>query len=133
MLVGLGNTNFDAERFEEAGRWYEAALRQQPDNVNLRTDLGLAFFFREPRDIERAVREFRASLTRDPNHVQTLQNLTVALITKGDAEAARATLSKLESVSPQNPALPRLRADLEKLSGLAQGPTEKSAAVTGGK
>jgi len=133
VLVGLGNTNFDAERFEEAGRWYEAALRQQPDNVNLRTDLGLAFFFREPRDIERAVREFRASLTRDPNHVQTLQNLTVALITKGDAEAARATLSKLESVSPQNPALPRLRADLEKLSGLAQGPTEKSAAVTGGK
>ena len=114
VLVGLGNTNFDAERFGEAERWYSAALVKRPDDVNLRTDLGLTFFFREPRDIERAVKEFRASLTRDPNHIQTLQNLTVALITKGDAEAARATLAKLESVSPQNPALPRLRADLEK-------------------
>jgi tetratricopeptide (TPR) repeat protein len=115
VLVGLGNTNFDAERFEEAEAWYTAALAKQPDNVNVRTDLGLTFFFREPRDIERAVREFRASLERDPAHVQTLQNLTVALTAKGDAHAARATLATLESVNPQNPALQRLRADLEKL------------------
>jgi len=115
VLAGLGNTNFDAERFEEAGRWYADALRLRPDDVNLRTDLGLTFFFREPRDIERAVKEFRASLARDPRHVQTLQNLTVALITKGDAEAARATLAKLEEVNPQSPALPRLRSDLAKL------------------
>lgn len=129
VLAGLGNTNFDAGRFEEAGRWYEAALRQRPDDVDLRTDLGLTFFFREPRDIERAIKEFRSSLSRDPRHVQTLQNLTVALITKGDAEAARATLAKLEEVTPQNPSLPRLRADLEKLGT----PGEESAAATNKK
>jgi cytochrome c-type biogenesis protein CcmH/NrfG len=107
VLTGLGNANFDAERFEDAEKWYTAALKQKPDDVNLRTDLGLTFFFSEPRDIERAVREFRASLERDPKHVPTLQNLVVALTAKGDAEAARATL---EAVSPQNPALARLRA-----------------------
>ena len=121
-LVGLGNTNFDAGKFEEAEKWYAAALRRQPDNVNVRTDLGLTFFFREPKDVERAVKEYRASLERDPDHVPTLQNLTVALTAKGDTEAARATLAKLESLSPQNPALQRLRADLEK-----------PAASTGGK
>ena len=114
VLVGLGNTNFDAEKFVEAEEWYVAALKLQPDNVNVRTDLGLTFYFREPRDVERAVKEFRASLERDPRHIQTLQNLTVALTTKGDSAAAREALSKLEAVSPQNPALPRLRADIEK-------------------
>lgn len=129
VLVGLGNTNFDAEKFAEAEKWYDAALRQQPDNVNVRTDLGLTFLFREPQDVERAVKEFRASLERDPGHAPTLQNLTVALTRKGDAEAARATLKKLESVSPQNPALTRLRADIEKLSG----PQENSAVREGGE
>ena len=120
VLTALGNTNFDAERFEEAEKWYTAALGQRPDDVNLRTDLGLTFFFREPRDIERAVREFRASLERDPRHIPTLQNLVVALTAKGDAEAARTTLAKLEAVSPQNPALPRLRAGLDKPDAKAQ-------------
>jgi tetratricopeptide (TPR) repeat protein len=127
VLVGLGNTNFDAERFEEAGRWYAAALERQPDDVNVRTDLGLTYFFREPRDTERAVKEFRASLERDPSHVPTLQNLTVALNAAGDREAARATLAKLESVSPQNPALPRLRAELEKTNAAVQNPAKTSA------
>lgn len=130
-LVGLGNANFDDEKFTEAERWYVAALKQQPDNVNVRTDLGLTFYFREPRDVERAVKEFRASLERDPNHVQTLQNLTVVLTTKGDAGGARATLSKLESVHPQNAALSRLRADLEKLGSSVQTPARTSAADAG--
>lgn len=131
VRVGLANANFDAERFEEAGRWYAAALEQQPDNVNVRTDLGLTFFFREPRDVGRAVKEFRASLERDPAHVPTLQNLTVALNAAGDREAARATISKLESVSPQNAALPRLRAELEKTDAAVRTPA-KTPAEKGG-
>ncbi|MFL6256520.1 MAG: tetratricopeptide repeat protein [Pyrinomonadaceae bacterium] len=126
VILGLGNANFDAERFEDAGRWYGAALKRQPDNVNVRTDLGLTFFFREPRDIERAVKEFRASLERDPAHVPTLQNLTIALNAAGDREGARATLAKLEKVSPQNAALPRLRAELEKTDAAVQTPAKTS-------
>lgn len=131
VLVGLGNANFDAEKFAEAEKWYTAALRQQPRNVNVHTDLGLTYFFREPRDIERAVKEFRASLELDPNHVQTLQNLTVALTTKGDRTGARETLSKLESINPQNAALPRLRADLENSDGGISSPVETSGADKG--
>ena len=40
--VQLGNLYFDAERYDEATRWYEAALTVEPKNVNASTDLGIA-------------------------------------------------------------------------------------------
>jgi tetratricopeptide (TPR) repeat protein len=114
-IVQLGNVNFDANRFEEAEKWYTAALQKKPDDVNVRTDLGLTFLLREPANIDRAITEFRASLQRDPKHIQTLQNLTVALTRKGDATEARTVLAKLEGVSPGNPAITSLRGDIDKL------------------
>jgi tetratricopeptide (TPR) repeat protein len=113
-LVQLGNVNFDANRFPEAEKWYALALQQKPDDVNVRTDLGLTFLLRQPAVLDRAITEFRASLERDPKHLQTLQNLTVALTRKGDATQARSVLAKLEEVSPGNPAITNLRAELEK-------------------
>lgn len=114
-IVQLGNVNFDANHFEEAEKWYTAALQKKPDDVNVRTDLGLTFLLREPANLDRAITEFRASLERDPAHLQTLQNLTVALTRKGNATEARTVLAKLEEVSPGNPAITSLRADVDKL------------------
>lgn len=114
-IVILGNVNFDAGRFEEAEKWYTQALKIKPDNANVRTDLGLTFFFRTPPDIERAIKEYKTSLEIDPNHVQTLQNLTVAYTKKGDAAQAQATLEKLEKVAPTNQAIAKLRSDIEAL------------------
>jgi tetratricopeptide (TPR) repeat protein len=123
-IVQLGNTNYDAGRYEEAEKWYTAALQKKADDVNVRTDLGLTFLLREPADLDRAVKEFRASLERDPKHMQTLQNLTVAFTRKGDAVQARAVLAKLESVSPGNTALASLRADVEKLESQSTAKAE---------
>ncbi|PYS45973.1 MAG: hypothetical protein DMF68_20630 [Acidobacteria bacterium] len=114
-IVQLGNVNFDANRFEEAEKWYTSALKTKPDDVNVRTDLGLTFLLREPANLDRAITEFRSSLERDPKHLQTLQNLTVAWTRKGDAAQARSVLAKLEEVSPGNPAITSLRADVDKL------------------
>jgi tetratricopeptide (TPR) repeat protein len=115
-IVQLGNAYFDAEKYKEAEQWYTAALIKNADDINVRTDLGLTFLFREPPDVDRAIKEFRKSLERDPRHEQTLQNLVVALTRKGDAKEARATLAKLEEINPANPALPKLRSDLEQLN-----------------
>lgn len=114
VTVQLGNANFDANKYEEAEKWYTTALSKRPDDVNVRTDLGLTFVFREPPDYDRAILEFKRSLEKDPAHIQTLQNLTVAYSKKGDTEGAKATLAKLESVDPGNDAIPKLR---ESLSG----------------
>ena len=112
-VVALGNTNFDAARYEIAEKWYTSALVKQPKDVNVRTDLGLTYMFREPADMDRAIKEFRRSLEVDPNHEQTLQNLVVALTKKGSLAEAEAMLSKLTQVNPENTSLTKLRGDID--------------------
>ena len=41
IRVDLGNLYFDAERFDMAISWYEAALKINPKDVNASTDLGV--------------------------------------------------------------------------------------------
>jgi tetratricopeptide (TPR) repeat protein len=124
-VVALGNVNYDTGNYLAAEKWYTAALAKKPDDINVRTDLGLTFLLRTPPDTERALTEFRRSLEIDPRHEPTLQNMVVALTRKGDVAEARATLAKLESLNPNNPALTQLR------TGLDTGGAEKTPA--GGK
>ncbi len=116
VMVHLGNANFDASKYDEAQKWYTAALAKKPDDVNVRTDLGLTYVFREPVDYDKAIAEFNKVLEIDPDHIQTLQNLTVAYTKKGDAPKAGATLAKLETADPKNVAITRLRTDIEALA-----------------
>lgn len=91
--------------FVQAERWYLAALAKDPKNIDVRTDLGLSFFLREPRDIDRAIKEYKTSLGIDPNHAITLQNLVLAYGEKGDKESQRAAIEKLKVVDPNNPVI----------------------------
>lgn len=115
-ITSLGNTYFDAGYYESAEKWYSTALGKKPGDVNVRTDLGLTFLFRQPPDMERAIKEFRTSLQRDPNHEQTLTYLTLALTETGKAKEAQSTLATLERVSPNNAALPKLRQRIEAMA-----------------
>lgn len=115
VIVHLGNANFDGNHYDEAEKWYLAALAKKPDDVNVRTDLGLTFVFREPPNYDRAIQEFSKSLDTDPNHIQTLQNLTVAYTKKGDDTKAKATLAKLQSVDAGNTAVAKLKEDIQTL------------------
>jgi len=114
-VVHLGNASFDSDKYDDAEKYYTAALSKKPDDVSVRTDLGLVFMFREPPNYDRAIQEFKRSLEFDPAHPQTLQNLTVAYTKKGDAANASATLAKLESADKTNPAIAKLRTDIDAL------------------
>jgi len=111
ILVKLGDTYFDLQRYEEAAKWYEQALRVKADPT-VRMDLGLSYYLRSPRDLDRAIENFRAALKTDPRHEKTLQNLTRALIEKGEKAEAAASLKRLEEVNPNNPAVADLRSRL---------------------
>ena len=108
-VVGLGNLSYDREDFEAAQKWNEQALAKKPDDVNVRTDLGLTFFRREPRDINRAIKEYKTSLSFNPNHELTLQNLAVAYAENKDQKGLEETLAKLEKVNPQNQIIKKLK------------------------
>ena len=114
-IVNLGNSYFDANNYTEAEKWYSVALAKKADDVNVRTDLGLTYIFREPPNYERAIQEFTRSLEKDPNHPQTLQNMTVAYTKKGDAAKAKETLARLEGVDSTNAAIPKLREEIQKI------------------
>ena len=83
-MIKAGNAHFDAENYEEAEKWYVRALAKEPKNINVRTDLGLTFFLRTPRDLDRAIKEYKASLAITPDHEITLQNLALAYKESGD-------------------------------------------------
>lgn len=115
VLVHLANAFFDSGKYEEAEKWYVAALAKKDDDVNARTDLGLTFIFREKPNYDRAIQEFQKSLAVDPTHRQTLQNLTVAYTKKGDSANANQTLAKLEGLDPTNNSISKLREDIKKI------------------
>lgn len=108
-VVSLGNAYFDIEKFEDAGEFYLKALEQKPDDVSVRTDLGVSFVERENPDLDRAIQEFEKSLEVDPKHVPTLYNLGIAFYKKQNVQKAREVLKKLESVNPQSELTSRLK------------------------
>jgi tetratricopeptide (TPR) repeat protein len=118
LAVALGNVLFDIgqatdpSRFAEARVYYSKALEMKADDANVRTDLGLTYYFGQPSDPQRAIAEYRKSLIIDPRHEPTLQNLAAALMAVGKTEEARKTIDQLSALNPSNPALSDLRAQM---------------------
>jgi tetratricopeptide (TPR) repeat protein len=115
VIVQLGNVNFDiglqhleqqhqedsTKHLVQAARWYERALEKKPDDVNVRTDYGLTYYYRRPQDLSQAIAQYRRSLQVNPTHPQTLSNLTIALAEQGNFEEANRTLAQLEQAAAQ--------------------------------
>jgi tetratricopeptide (TPR) repeat protein len=110
----IGRNGGDAAPLADAREFYEAALGSKPDDVIVRTSLGLTYFYGKPSDARRAIREYRQALKADPKQEITLQSLATALIETGDYAEAEGRLGELEKVNPSNPELARLRAQLEQ-------------------
>src|SRR5438093_11483835 len=71
----LGNLYFDAERYDDAIKWYADALKLSPNDVNVSTDLGVCYYYINKPD--EALAQFAASLKLDPKHAKTLLNLGI--------------------------------------------------------
>ena len=112
LLTTLGNINFDLKRYAEAGKWYQSALKVNPGDATVWMDLGSSYYLREPRDLDKAINAYRSALEADPRHEKSLQNLTRALIDKGDKAAARDSLKQLEQVNPNNQSITQLRTEM---------------------
>ena len=122
--VELGNLYFDAERFPEAARWYEEALRLDPRNVNASTDLGITYYYM--RQTDRALAQFDRSLTIDPRHSKTLMNIgIVRAFGKEDLAGATEAWEKLIEVAPDSEEARRAR---QAIQALRNHPQEGGAA-----
>lgn len=102
VRVQLGNLYFDAERYADAIRWYEASLRIDPGNPDASTDLGVAYYYTNQPD--RALQQFDHSLSIDPKHTKTMLNMgIVRAFGKQDLAGAVKAWEELIALAPDSP------------------------------
>ena len=101
VRVELANVYFNAERFELATPWYEAALKLNPKDVNASTDLGVCYYYTQQDD--RALAQFDHSLSIDSKHVKTLFNQgIVRAFGKQDLQGATESWQRVMAIAPDS-------------------------------
>ena len=99
--VQLGNMYFDAERYQDAIQWYEAALKLNPNDADVSTDLGVCFYYTNQAD--RAVLQMEESLRISPRHLKTMLNLgIVKAFGKQDLAGAAAMWEEVIRLAPDS-------------------------------
>lgn len=121
VTVALGNLNFDLgffkneyQRFEQARKYYESALAQKPEDVEVRTEIGMTYLLQNPSDAKKAISELQKSLEKDPKHEKSLYFLTQAFLQEGNDAEAEKTLGKLKEINPETPSLEEVRNQLKQ-------------------
>jgi cytochrome c-type biogenesis protein CcmH/NrfG len=117
VRVELGNLYMDAERWDEAIRWYREALAVNPALVETRTDVG-ACLVSSGRPAE-GLAEFEGVLAGDPGHRNALYNKGIALLQMGRAKDAAAAWEELLKRHPDDPQLQGLRGRIEQIRATA--------------
>jgi len=125
--VALGNLYFDAERYSDAVTWYQEALKINPRNPDVSTDLGVSYYYMNQPD--RALQQFEESLKADPAHAKTMLNQGIVLaFGKQDLKGAVASWEKLIQVAPTSAeadaarkALQGIRAAHPEIGGKSSG------------
>lgn len=118
--VQLGNLYFDADRYDEAVQWYEAALAVDPKNVNASTDLGIAYYYSNRPDL--ALAQFDRSLALDPKHSKTLLNVgIVRAFAKQDLDGAAKAWERVLEVAPDSPEAVKAKQALDGLRSAHPG------------
>jgi tetratricopeptide (TPR) repeat protein len=128
VRIELGNLYFDAERYTDAIRWYEQALKIDPKNVNASTDLGVAYYYTNQAD--RALQQFDHSLSVDPRHTKTLLNAgIVRAFGKQDLEGAAKAWEQVIALAPDTP---EGRAARQALDGMRSAHPEVGGGAAAG-
>ncbi len=125
--VQLGNLYFDAERYDDAIRWYTEALKLAPKDVDVSTDLGVSYYYANQPD--KALAQFDQSLKLDPTHAKTILNVgVVKAFAKQDLSGAQQAWEQAVKLSPNSPEGQRAKQLLDSLrsahpaTGSAQKP-----------
>src|SRR6185436_9356221 len=123
--VQLGNMFFDAEQYNDSIQWYEEAVKLTPQDVNVSTDLGVAYYSTNKPD--RALAQFDKSLAIDSKHIKTLLNVgIVRAFGKQDFAGAAKAWEQVAALAPESP---EGQAAKKGLEGLKSAHPE----VSGGK
>src|SRR5438094_6832123 len=98
----LANLYFDAERYDEAIKWYEEATKLAPNDPNVSTDLGVCYYY--TNQFDKALQQFEHSLQLNPKHTKTLLNVgIVKAFGKQDLDGAAQAWQQVIQTAPDSP------------------------------
>jgi tetratricopeptide (TPR) repeat protein len=118
--VQLANTYFDAERYPDAIKWYEQALKLSPNDADASTDLGVSYYYTNRADD--ALKQFEKSLQINPRHTKTLLNQGIVLaFGKQDLPGAEAAWRKVVEIAPDSPEAQAAKRGLDGIAAAQQG------------
>ncbi len=91
--------------FEAGAGYYERALRQDPANSDVRTDLGTLYYYQgqlrdDPTLIDRAIQEWQLALSYEPDKPEALYNLGIGFLERGEVSQAVAMWQRVIEVAP---------------------------------
>jgi tetratricopeptide (TPR) repeat protein len=99
LLTSVGNLYYDAKQYLVAVDYYERALKVNPSDVSVRTDMGTGYWYLGNAD--KAIEEFNQALSYAPDNPNTLFNRgMVKWQGKKDATGALADWEKLLVANP---------------------------------
>jgi cytochrome c-type biogenesis protein CcmH/NrfG len=74
-IVKVANLYYDGQQYPDAVKFYERAVKIQPQNADVITDLGTSFWY--TGDADKAIDEFQTALKYQPGRASTLFNLGI--------------------------------------------------------
>jgi len=117
-IISLGNKYFDAHRYRKAIDMYSTALKIDPGNADVRTDM--AVMYRGLKEYDTAVKELREAAARNPGHVNSRYNLGIILLhDKKDVPGAIAAWEDCLKAGATGEQAETIRRQLKELKGLS--------------
>lgn len=124
--IELANLYFDAERYDDAITWYQAAIALDPNDVDVNTDLGVCYYYTNQPD--KALAQFERSLKIDPKHAKTLLNVgIVRAFGKQDLDGASQAWQQVLKIAPGSPEGQAAKRALDSLQSAHPGPGKPGA------
>jgi cytochrome c-type biogenesis protein CcmH/NrfG len=118
-LVELGNLYFDSDQPREAVEVYGKYLAVNPDNADVRTDMGI--MYRKLGDSDRAIQEFKKAAQTDPRHVNSRYNIGVVLLhDKQDIKGAIKAWEDYLKVDSTSERAERVKTQMERMKTMVK-------------
>jgi tetratricopeptide (TPR) repeat protein len=117
-LRGIGNLNYDRQKYDEAIAAYEHYLKHKPDDPDVQTDLGTMYLYTGNPD--QAIKRYQKAISIKSGFFDAYFNMGVAYGAMNDTANARAALDQALKSAPDQDSKARVNELLAKLGGGAQ-------------
>jgi tetratricopeptide (TPR) repeat protein len=124
-LRGIGDVDYDTDKFDQAIAAYEHYLKKKPDDPEVITDLGTMYLYTGNPD--QAIAQYHKALRLKPDMFQAYFNLGVAFAQQNKTADAKAALMKAQELAPDDTARNQVKDVIAKIAGGA-APSQASGA-----